>query len=117
KGGTRYTGWRKYTRQTKSDLLAQYDVYLALPAIADEDYEELGIIAKNVEKSGEVIERLNRDLALLDIPLTAIDSIEESQLIRCITMGEIDQIWSVVDDRGAVEHIFSGQQRELSSTT
>jgi len=117
KGGTRFTGWRKYTKQFKSDLLAQYDVYLALPNIVEEQYEELGIIGKNVDKAEEVIERLNRDLALNDIPLVAIEPAEEAPLIRCITAGEIDQLWSTVDDHGTVEHIFSGQQRELSSST
>ncbi|MES2631166.1 MAG: helicase-related protein [Patescibacteria group bacterium] len=117
KGGTRNTGWRKYTKQYKSDLLAQYDVYLALPNINDADYEELGIIAKNVDKAEEVIERLHRDLSLNDIPLVAIEAEEEGPLLRCITSGEIDQIWSAVDDKGTVEHIFSGQQRELSSST
>jgi HrpA-like RNA helicase len=117
KGGTRFTGWRKYTRQFKSDLLAQYDVYLALPNITEEQYEELGIISKNVDKAEEVIERLNRDLVLNDIPLVAIEPAEEAPLLRCITAGEIDQLWSAVDDHGTVEHIFSGQQRELSSST
>lgn len=117
KGGTRNTGWRKFTKQFKSDLLAQYDVYLALPTINEEQYEDLGIIGKNVDKAGEVIERLNRDLALADIPLVAIEAEEEGPLIRCITTGEIDQIWAAVDDHGTVEHIFSGQQRELSSST
>ncbi|MGV9002007.1 MAG: helicase-related protein [Candidatus Saccharimonadaceae bacterium] len=118
KGGTRYSGWRKYTKQSKSDLLAQYDVYLALPTIADTDYEDLGIIAKNAEKAEEVIERLHNDLALSDIPLNAIEQDEEGSLLRCITAGEIDQLWSLVDEAsGTVEHIFSGQQRELSSST
>jgi late competence protein required for DNA uptake (superfamily II DNA/RNA helicase) len=117
KGGTRFTGWRKYTKQYKSDLLAQYDVYLALPNISELQYEELGIISKNVEKAEEVIERLNRDLALHEIPLEPIQVTEEGQLIRSITAGEIDQLWSAVDDKGTVEHIFSGQQRELSSST
>jgi late competence protein required for DNA uptake (superfamily II DNA/RNA helicase) len=117
KGGTRNTGWRKYTKQFKSDLLAQYDVYLALPNIAEEQYEDLGIIGKNVDKAEEVIERLDRDLALSEIPLTPIQNDEEAPLIRSITTGEIDQIWSAVDDKGTVEHIFSGQQRELSSST
>ncbi|MGH7218411.1 MAG: helicase-related protein [Candidatus Microsaccharimonas sp.] len=118
KGGTRYDGWRKYTRQTKSDLIAQYDVYLALPLIAELDYEELGIIAKNIDKAEEVIERLHRDLALTDIPLTPVELDEEASLLRCITAGEIDQIWSLVDESSnTVEHIFSGQQRELSSSS
>lgn len=118
KGGTRYDGWRKYTRQSKSDLLAQYDVYLALPNIADDDFEGLGIIAKNVDKAEEVIERLHHDLALSGVPLNAIELDEEASLLRCITAGEIDQLWSLVDEAsGTVEHIFSGQQRELSSST
>jgi HrpA-like RNA helicase len=117
KGGTRFTGWRKYTRQFKSDLLAEYDVYLALPNIAEDQYEEMGIISKNVDKAEEVIERLNRDLSLGDIPLTPLLPAEEAPLIRSITAGEIDQLWSAIDDKGTVEHIFSGQQRELSSST
>ncbi len=117
KGGTRYTGWRHYTRQQKSDLLAEYDVYRALPTIAESDYEELGIIGKNVDKATEVIERLHHDLALTGIALTAIVPEEEPALLRCITAGEIDQLWTVVAEHGLVEHIFSGQQRELSSST
>lgn len=118
RGGTRYDGWRKYTRQSKSDLLAQYDVYLALPTINEADYEELGIIAKNVEKAEEVIERLYHDLALGDVKLTPIEVSEEGPLLRCITVGEIDQLWSLVDESSnTVEHIFSGRQRELSSST
>ncbi len=118
RGGTRYDGWRKYTRQTKSDLLAQYDVYLALPSILEDDYEELGIIGKNVEKAQEVIERLDHDLALGDVILNSIEPEEEAALLRCITVGEIDQLWSLVDESSnTVEHIFSGRQRELSSST
>lgn len=117
KGGTRNTGWRKFTKQFKSDLLAQYDVYLALPNIAEEQYEELGIIGKNVDKAEDVVERLDHDLGLADIPLVAIEASEEGELLRCITSGEVDQIWTAVDDKGTVEHIFSGQQRELSSST
>lgn len=117
KSGARNTGWRTYTKQFKSDLLAQYDVYLALPNIDEEKYEDVGIIGKNVDKAEEVIERLNNDLALTDIPLSPIESNEEEPLLRSITAGEIDQIWAAVDDHGTVEHIFSGQQRELSSST
>src|SRR5688572_31576208 len=64
KGSTRYTGWRRFTRQTSSDLLAQYDVYLALPSIDEVNFEEFGIIGKNAAKSHEVNERLNQDLGL-----------------------------------------------------
>lgn len=117
KGGTRFTGWRSFTRQTKSDLLAEYDVYLALPNIPEDTYEELGIIPKNIEKAKEVIERLDHDLVLSDIELTPVDASEEPLLLRCITAGEIDQLWAAIDEKGTVEHIFSGQQRELSSNT
>lgn len=116
KGGTKYTGWRKYTRQTKSDLLAQYDVYLALPNILPDDYEEMGIISKNVGKAKEVIERLDRDLSLTDTQLLEIIASDEELLQRSIISGQIDQLWSVTES-GDVEHIFTGQQRELSGST
>lgn len=116
KGGTRYTGWRKYTRQTKSDLLAQYDVLLALNKIYPDEYEELGIISKNVAKAREVRERLNHDLGLEDKPLEPIDSSEEEELLRCIVAGEIDQLWTV-DERGEATHIVTKKRRELSSST
>ncbi len=117
KGGPTFTGWKKFTHQTKSDLLAQYDVYRAIPNIAELDYETIGIIGRNVEKAGEVIERLQHDLGFPEAELNAIEPDEELSLLQCITAGEIDQIWAAIDDRGTVEHIFSGQQRELSSST
>lgn len=116
KGGTKYTGWRAYTRQTKSDLLAQYDVYLALPTIVAEELEDKGIIAKNVTKAEEVIERLHRDLGLSDVTLTPITPEEETPLLRSIIAGQIDELWAM-NDHGVVEHIFTGAERELSGST
>lgn len=116
KGGTRYTGWRKYTKQTKSDLLAQYDVYLALPGIYADEYEDLGIISKNVAKAREVMERLDRDLGLDSALLTPIAGDEQAKLLRCIVAGQIDQLWAI-DDRGEAVHIATKQHRELSSST
>ncbi len=116
KGGSKYTGWHKYTKQTKSDLLAQYDVYLALPEIPDITYEETGIISKNVQKAAEVMERLERDLKLPNIPMTPIADDEQDQLMRCIVAGQIDELWSV-DGHGNAIHIFTKRQRELSSST
>ncbi len=117
KGGTSFTGWRAYTQQTSSDLLAQYDVYLAVPTIPELDHEQLGIITKNVDKAGEVIERLQADLGLQEVSLSAIQQEEVLLLLQCITAGEVDQIWEAVDERGTMEHIFTRQQRELSSST
>lgn len=116
KGGTKYTGWRTFTRQSKSDLLAQYDVYLAVPQTLPEEREDLGIITKNVFKAEEVIERLHRDLGLQDTELTAINADEEPALLRCIVAGQIGQLWTV-NDFGRVEHIFTSQERELSGST
>ncbi len=116
KGGSRHTGWHKYTKQTKSDLLAQYDIYLALPDIPDSMYEDIGVIAKNVHKATEVMERLERDLQLGAIPLTPLTDDEQDQLMRCIVAGQIDELWSV-DDRGEAVHIFTKRHRELSSST
>lgn len=116
KGGTRYTGWRAYTKQTKSDLLAQYDVYLALPNILPDEYEDIGIISKNVAKAGEVMERLDRDLGLDKELLTPITSDEQDQLLRCIVAGQIDQLW-MIDESGDAVHITTKKHRELSSST
>lgn len=116
KGGTKYTGWRAFTQQSKSDLLAQYDVYRAVPQTLPDEREDLGIITKNVSKAEEVIERLHRDLGLQNAELTAINADEESELLRCIVAGQIGQLWAV-NDYGRVEHIFTGQERELSGST
>ena len=116
KGGTRYTGWRAYTRQTKSDLLAQYDVLLALPAIPDDLYEEAGIIGKNIVKAREVMERLDRDLGFDTTALGPITDDEQEPLLRSIVAGQIDQLWLVNDD-GEAEHISTKARRELSSSS
>jgi len=119
KGGTRYTGWQKYTKQKKSDLLAQYDVYRNLPDIDPLMYEETGIISKNVSKAAEVMQRLNNDLQGIELDdelLTPITESEQEELLRCIIAGQIDQIWSV-NDLGEAVHISSGATRELSSSS
>lgn len=116
KGGTKYTGWRAHTRQNKSDLLAQYDVYLAVPSLVQDELEDMGVITKNITKAEEVIERLHRDLSLHDIELTPITKDEEECLLRSIVAGQIDQLW-LINDHGQAEHIFTGQERELSGST
>lgn len=116
KGGTRYMGWRKYTRQIRSDLIAEYDVYLAVPDIEPELYEELGIITKNIDKAGEVMERLHRDLGLDGSILRPVESGEMERLLQCIVAGQIDQLWMIEGD-GVAIHLSSKQTRELSSST
>jgi len=119
KGGPRYTGWQKFTKQKKSDLLAQYDVYRALDDINPDEYEEIGIISKNVSKAKDVMERLNHDLSGISLDetlLTAITESEQDNLMYCIVSGQIDQLWSV-DLKGEATHIYTGDVRELSSTT
>lgn len=116
KGGTRATGWRKLTKQTKSDLLAQYDVYKALSSLLPEEFEQQGIISKNVLKAEEVIERLHAELGLYGTELTLLGADDEEPLLRSIVAGQIDELWAV-NDRGNVEHIFTGKERELSSSS
>lgn len=116
KGGTKYTGWRKYSRQTRSDLLAQYDVFLALPQMNQDLLEEIGIITKNVSKAEEVLERLRRDLGLPDDELESIKQEDLEPLLRCIVSGQIDQLWTV-DSSGEAVHISAKDRRELSSST
>lgn len=116
KSSTRYTAWRSFTRQTKSDLLAQYDVYLAIPTIDPEQFEDMGIIGKNVIKAQETMERLDRDLGFDPSKLTPIESHEVEPLLKCIVAGQIDQLWTVEPDGTAI-HLSNNQKRELSSGT
>jgi HrpA-like RNA helicase len=120
KGGTKYSGWRTFTKQTKSDLLAEYDVYRAVAneatAFTDDELEEMGIITKNLVKAGEVIERLHRDLSLNGTELAALTDDDEAPLLQSIVAGQIDQLW-FMNDEGKAEHIFTGSVRELSSNT
>ena len=116
KGGAKYTGWRAFTRQQKSDLLAHYEVYLQTKDRLVEELEEAGIISKNIAKAEEVIERLHRDLALTGYELSLIKKDEEEPLLRCIVAGQIDQLWAI-NSHGKFEHIFSGKERELSGSS
>ncbi len=116
KGGPRHSGWRRFTRQTHSDLLAQYDILLALPQIPEDDYEELGIIGKNVDKATEVRERLIRDLGLMNDELSAIAVEDEEPLLRCIVAGQLHQIW-LLEGTNDVVHLQSKSHREMSSTS
>ena len=110
KNGSRYTGWRRYTTQTQSDLLGQYDVYLALPGIDPLDYEDLGIIAKNVSKATDVRERLLRDLGIADDTLQPVEANEVAPLLRCIAAGQLDQLWSIQTNGDAI-HLGSSARR------
>ena len=116
KGGTRYTGWKKYTKQTNSDLLAQYDVFLALPNILPDEYEDMGIISKNIDKARDVMERLQRDLGLDGDLLTLVTGDEQTKLLRSIVAGQIDQLWAV-DEHGEAVSIDRKTRRALSNST
>ena len=116
KGGTRYTGWKRLVKQAKSDLVAQYEVFLALPGIIPDEYDELGIIGKNVDKAREVMGRLHHDLGLDDGELSPVDDAERDDLLRCIVAGQIDQLW-IVDDMGEAVHLTQKAKRELSSSS
>lgn len=116
RGGANYIGWQTYVTQKQSDLLAQYDVLLALPRILPDMYETMGIIAKNIDKAEEVIERLHRDLGLEQGETTVITPDEATQLMRAIVAGQIHQLW-MADDHGRYEQVTTHQQRELSSSS
>lgn len=119
KGGPRHVGWQRYTKQKRSDLLAQYDVYCALEMINPDDYEDIGIISKNVTKARDVMERLNHDVSGISLDetlLTPMTESEQDSLMYCIVSGQIDELWNV-DLKGEATHIYSGDVRELSSTT
>lgn len=116
KGGTRYTGWHAYTRQKTSDLIAQYDVFLALPQMNEELLEETGIITKNVAKARDVMKRLRNDLQLKGDDLTAVEPGEQEPLMRSIVAGQIDQLWQL-DEHGEAVHLIKNTHREISSSS
>lgn len=116
KGGANYTGWHTYTKQRRSDLLAQYDLLLAMPRIVPETYQEMGIIAKNVDKVEEVIDRLHRDLGLTRGDMTSISISDQELLMKAIVSGQVNQLW-VQTDRGTYQHVKSNKERELSSSS
>ncbi len=116
KGGPRYTGWRRYSKQNRSDLVAQYEVYLALEQIDLAAMDDMGIIVKNIDKAAEIMERLNHDLGLHDIALGPVDETEMPQLLKSIVAGQLHQLWSTETDKQAVQ-LFTNKRREISSTT
>ena len=115
KGGASYTGWRKFTQQTKSDLLAQHDVFLAIEnqQIDPEKYEEYGIIFKNVIKARDVETRLLSDLGV-EISRLPVGGAEAENLMKVIISGQVDQLWQSAG-RNNYENIYTGDVREISS--
>src|SRR5690606_25527977 len=91
KGGTRYSGWRRLTNEKRSDLIAQYDVWLSLPILDDTELEEAGIILKNRRQAGEVAARLIRGLALPEDTGESPDSEEPALSANAIAAGQARQ--------------------------
>jgi len=116
KGSTRFSGWRRLTRQTRSDLLAQYEVYCALGTLDPESLEETGIITKNVAKAQDVNERLNRDLGLGDVQLRPIADADTDQLLRCIVAGQLHNVW-LIEPNDEAMHLATKKRRRVSSST
>lgn len=116
KSGTRYSGWRKLTHQTRSDMLAQYEVFLALPATDPLLYEDMGIITKNIAKAEEVMGRLSRDLGLIESPLGVVTNDEAEQLLQAVVAGQLHQLWSITKNGKAI-HLQTKDTRELSNST
>lgn len=116
RGGSQHTGWRALTKQTSSDLLAQYDVYIHLDRLLAEEYEDYGIIEKNVKKASEVVERLCRDLGV-GVP-TAEELLPEDieLLLKAIVAGSLHQLWFELPD-GTMQHLATKQVRERSSSS
>ncbi len=117
RGGANYVGWHTYVQHKQSDLLAQYDVLLAIPRIVPDMFETMGIIGKNIDKAEEVNERLHRDLGLeYSDELPEIEDEDVNDLMRSIVAGQIDQLW-MQDERGNYEHVTTHAVRELSSSS
>jgi len=116
KGSSKYSEWKKYTKQSLSDLVAQYDLYYALPDIPEDDYEYMGVISKNIEKASEVNERLCSELNIDQQGKLNLDDVETVQLLKCIIAGQIHELW-IVQPTGEAIHYSTQQVRELSGGT
>lgn len=116
RGGTQYDGWKKYVSHDQSDLIAEYDVYLALGDIYPEEYEDLGIIEKNVEKAEDVISRLSEVLGINYDKDQTLSKTEHVDLLRCIVAGQIDQLWTI-NQRGQALHYMTHDEREISNSS
>ena len=116
KNGSRYNGWRTLTKQTKSDYLAQYEVFLKLTDLDPLTWTDMGIITKNVDKAREVYGRLLADLGLESDSLQPIASDETGPLMRSIVAGQLHNIWSVMKNAQAI-HLKTKDRRELSNSS
>ncbi|MBC7708102.1 ATP-dependent RNA helicase [Polaromonas sp.] len=116
KGGPRFSGWRRYTHQSQSDLVAQYEVFLEIDAIDPAAFDELGIIAKNIDKAQEIIDRLLHDLGLSGTELTRVQTEEMPLLLKSVIAGQLHQLWATNGDGQAV-HLGTNKQREISSSS
>lgn len=116
RGGSQYNGWRSLTRQNVSDLLAQYEVYIHLDRLLPHEYEETGIIEKNIKKASEVIERLCRDLGVEEPDYSELSEDDVEQLLKSIVAGSMHQLW-YEDSDGMMQHIYTKQVRERSSSS
>lgn len=116
RGGTQYDGWKQYVTHDQSDLIAEYDVYLALEDIYPEEYEDLGIIEKNVDKAEDVISRLSEVLGITYDKDQQLTKQEHADLLRCIVAGQIDQLWTI-NQRGQALHYITHDEREISNSS
>jgi HrpA-like RNA helicase len=114
RGSARTAAWQRFTLQERSDLLAQYDVYLALPNIDPKAYEDLGIVTKNVERTTETLMRLVQELAI-PLQLAPVDEAEEEILARCLVAGQLDQVW--LASQLGLRSLNGGGERDLSGSS
>ena len=97
-------------------MIAQYEVFLALPDTDPLLHEDMGIITKNVAKAEEVMQRLSRDLGLTESLLTAVTKDETEQLLQAVVAGQLHQLWSIAKNGTAI-HLQTKDKRELSNST
>lgn len=117
KGGTKFREWRRLTRETDSDLLAQYEVYCAAQEIPDTMWEELGIISKNMPKAQETFKRLAHDLGLeMSDPIPLPQGNEREGLLKALVAGQLRHVWQV-NYKGDAIQLHTRERRQLSSST
>lgn len=118
----RSSNWKKLTSQTKSDMLAQLDIFIAMNGQDFETQREFDIDVKNMRRAHEQFNKINNlvdgsDDALATNPSS--DQIENMQ--SCIYAGMVNQVFKFSGNnerkRPSFRHLNSKDKtrREISN--
>lgn len=107
--------WKELTQETKSDHLAQLDIFIGIQNMDDKELAEYGINTNNLTKIRELYPKL---LRRTNTPITELkepSQTEREDIRRCVLAGLINTIY-ISDGNGTYIHISDEDEiRELSN--